>query len=538
MSLCSSSPLFSSRRWFVGLALAAITALPALQATAQTEPEPDTDRPTEDDFAIIDCDPVDWVEVLGSSFFDDARDVAAFDRGIRARGEVYVTGSFQGGGFSLADFGNTFNPDTWGIPSRFGSSDAFLAKLNDCGVWEWVVTGGGQGSDAGEAVVVDSQGDVIVVGTMDGTHTLTMDSGIPNMEGGFATANSDPTAFAAKYSAQGVLQWFKTLGEGEALDVDIDSNDDAWLTLTTPASLSGVIMRVAGSDGSPSVEEFFNATSDLRITGISVGDQDRICVAGNFRQTLNINDIAGGGTQSFTASEPTPSVFVAFFDGAGALHQAQTLSATTGHVTASAAAATVLDQPFSWPNGGIYDWDCLVAGRFSGTLALNTATLMTQNSADFDGWFARFRWQDSAPVSAVQVSGAGRQEVTDISVRKASPSQIWVSGHFNNQLTAWEEEQAWEGWAAWSPSLSSNGGRDAFIIGYGLSSTASGQWQTSFGGAGDDLGLGIFVQPLSLRIYGVGSFDDEASFVLPSGPPVDLDTNRGQQGFVTGIVVP
>ncbi len=122
--------------------------------------------------SVIGCEPVDWVEHLGSSYADGVQDVAAYAYGSIARGEAYITGHFSGNGFSSANFGFTPTNQFANLTSRAGTDDMFLAKLDDCGRWLWVRTGGSnQGADIGHAVAIDAQRNVVVVGTMSGTLT-------------------------------------------------------------------------------------------------------------------------------------------------------------------------------------------------------------------------------------------------------------------------------------------------------------------------------------------------------------------------------
>ncbi|MEM8934011.1 MAG: hypothetical protein AAGE94_22660, partial [Acidobacteriota bacterium] len=478
--------LLSSQPWLVVL-IAAVSCLSASHGLAQ-----DDRGPSGGDTAVIECDPIDWADTLGSGFSDDARGVAAYDFGGKARGEVYITGSFQGGGFNPAHFGASTSNQ---IPNRFshgGSRDVYVAKLDDCGRWLWVRTGGGFGADAGEAVVVDSQRNVIVVGTMDGTGSLDMEVGIPNSEPQFQQGWGVSTVFAAKYNHQGVLQWFRTLGDGAAFDVDVDSNDDVILTRTILSTGSGTnagaLIRLSGATGVAMPQQAFVA-ENLMLTGVSVGDQDRFCVVGNFKNTIQI------GNQFTSAINGFPSVFVALLDPSGAPHQIHVLTSSQGEVAANAAATTLRHETFvGGPGGSIYEWDCLAAGRFSGFLPVGIATLSSGFSADRDGWVARFRWDEPDPISALHVGGSGHQEVMDVALRDDASGQMWITGFFNTEMLAWDAEQIHESLASWTTTLTAQSQRDAFLIGYG---TASGAWPTSFESAGNDEGRGIFVQPQS-----------------------------------------
>ncbi|MEM7583901.1 MAG: hypothetical protein AAF560_11010 [Acidobacteriota bacterium] len=477
--------------------------------------------------SVIACSPVDWVEQLGSSFADGARDVAAYDFGSIARGEAYITGTFSGTASDLADFGFEPPHNLPGYSSRAGTGDMFLAKVNDCGHWSWVRTGGSdQGDDVGHAVAVDSQRNVVVVGNMSGPSvTIDPSPGLPLVS---RTGFGDPTLFAAKYDPQGDLIWFRTYGAGTAVDVDTNSDNDVFMTVTKPNSMAGSVLQLSAATGLPVQSGAINSSAlGVEITGVVVGNSDRLCVVGNFTDTLTVNG------SSVSAAGTYQSAFLAFYDANLTLDQLHAISTDSGDVTANAVTMAWHDGGGGGPLPSPPSWDCLVAGDFQGSLMLDYLPLSTSYPGDTDAFVARYDYHDTAnvPQGVVQIGGFGAQHAEDLGVADHGHGPLWVTGSFEIEAQSWTSENAF---GFWSSPLTTFGGRDGFLLKFNDFGWL--QWATQFGGLGDDDGMGVAVLPKSKQIYAAGAFDDKADFLWPSRS-VHVDSlGRGRQGFVGGVV--
>ncbi len=97
-----------------------------------------------------------WVRQMGGILTDRGNDVA-----VDAAGNVHTTGSF----FDTADF----DPNLVGVFNLVsaGSADIFVSKLDSAGNLSWAQQFGGAGSDRGNAIEVDVDGNVWTTGVLD-----------------------------------------------------------------------------------------------------------------------------------------------------------------------------------------------------------------------------------------------------------------------------------------------------------------------------------------------------------------------------------
>ena len=140
-----------------------------------------------------------WNTFLGGTDHDSGDAIA-----VDGSGNVYVTGT----------------SDTWGNPQRaFGSG--FVAKLDNTGQLVWNTFLGGTYWDKGNAIAVDGNGNVYVVGYSSSTW------GSPQRAFG-----SGEDAFAAKLDSKGQLVWNTFLG-GAGYDggraIAVDGNGNAYV---------------------------------------------------------------------------------------------------------------------------------------------------------------------------------------------------------------------------------------------------------------------------------------------------------------------
>ena len=231
---------------------------------------------------------VQWVYTAGGTGRDRGRKIA-----LDSSGNIYVVGYYQ----NTVDFGG-------GNVKSNGSWDAFILKLNSSGTFQWVKSyGGSTGNDLGRDVVVDSNDNVIMLGTFRGT--VNFDSGDG---GGFYTSN-DYDVFLIRLNSSGIWQsvWVTTNnGSADGRALAIDSNNVTYLTGSYSGSVTfGANNRTASNsndlfihkidtydnDNNTQLTYALNVDTTQKAKGIAVDSSGNIYATGTFQNTVNF----GGG---------------------------------------------------------------------------------------------------------------------------------------------------------------------------------------------------------------------------------------------------
>ncbi|KKK84489.1 hypothetical protein LCGC14_2782830, partial [marine sediment metagenome] len=148
-----------------------------------------------------------WIRQLGTSTHDVSESVA-----VDSAGNTYISGW------------------TWGSldGNNAGLTDAFLAKYDSSGTWQWTRQLGTASNDYSKSVAIDSNDNVYISGHTEGS-----------LDGNSA---GSADAFLAKYNSSGVWQWTRQLGTSEwdaSRSVAVDSNGNAYISGYTEGSLDG-----------------------------------------------------------------------------------------------------------------------------------------------------------------------------------------------------------------------------------------------------------------------------------------------------------
>jgi len=157
-----------------------------------------------------------WVNTFGAQYDDEVHGLAIDDS------VLYIVGNFQ----DSVDFDSSLGTAILG--SHNGNSDIFLAKYDTSGQYIWAIDIGGNGSDYGRAVGVDSNGDVYITG--DFKVTTDFD---PSVSSALVTTNGTADVFLAKYDNFGNYIWAKGIGGlwfDRSNDIAVDANDNIFIT--------------------------------------------------------------------------------------------------------------------------------------------------------------------------------------------------------------------------------------------------------------------------------------------------------------------
>ena len=232
---------------------------------------------------------VQWVYTAGGTGRDRGRKIA-----LDSSGNIYVVGYYQ----QTVDFGG-------GDVTSNQSFDVFLLKLNSSGTFQWVKSyGGSTGNDLGRDVVVDSNDNVIMLGTFRGT--VNFDSG----DGGGVVnyTSNDYDVFLIRLNSSGIWQsvWrTENSGSADGRALAIDSNNVTYLT----GSFSGTVKFGDDTYTAANSNDLFihkidtytlgalqptytsNIDTTQKAKGISVDSSGNIYATGTFQNTVNF----GGG---------------------------------------------------------------------------------------------------------------------------------------------------------------------------------------------------------------------------------------------------
>lgn len=210
-----------------------------------------------------------WNTFLGGSGDDYSHGVA-----VDASNNVYIAG---------------FGSATWGTPVRAYSSgnDAFAVKLNSAGVLQWNTFLGGAGTDTGNAVKVDSSGNIYFIGKS------TAGWGSPVRA---YTSNLD--MFIVKLNTSGALQWNTFLGGtgnegGSALIVNgsnlyvVDDTDASWGTPVVPytSGNEAFVAKLTASNGNFLWNSFLGGSGDQYAYDLAMDGSGNLYIAGSSTAT-------------------------------------------------------------------------------------------------------------------------------------------------------------------------------------------------------------------------------------------------------------
>ena len=137
-------------------------------------------------------------------------------------GNVYVCGNVNG----VADFDP--GPDTVLNVSAGINGDHYLVKYGPSGNYIWHLAVGGSGTEIPKALILDHNGDLIMVGRFDSYFDWDPGEG----ENSFGSAGSTD-GFVAKYDTSGNHIWAQRIGgtsHDEAYGVAVDDNNNVYVT--------------------------------------------------------------------------------------------------------------------------------------------------------------------------------------------------------------------------------------------------------------------------------------------------------------------
>jgi hypothetical protein len=170
---------------------------------------------------------VQWARLVGALGANDFGYGVSLDS---TDGSVYMTGVVATSGYTLSGVSGGFTKITT-------DNDAFFAKYSASGVLQYGRVIAGLGADFGYGISNDASGNAFVVG-----YTASSGITLSGPMGGFTKTNNRQTAFLAKYSGAGAIQWARQIGVSgvqSAFGVSCDPTGYVWVTgITTESGLT------------------------------------------------------------------------------------------------------------------------------------------------------------------------------------------------------------------------------------------------------------------------------------------------------------
>ena len=238
--------------------------------------------------------------VFGSTGADFGNDV-----GTDAAGNVYLTGYFN----------NTVNFGGGGLVSA-GAQDIVLAKYDPNLVHVWSKRFGSTGADLGNALGVNSTGEVQITGSFNNT----VDFG-----GGGLVSGGGSDVFLARYASNGAHLWSKNFagaGNATGFSLSVDATGRIFVagSFASSMDMGGGPLSSAGADdifvgqfnssGTHLWSARFGSTGTDVANGVGTDGAGRLAMTGSFNTSLTVPVDFGAGPLSSAGSD---DIFVAKF---------------------------------------------------------------------------------------------------------------------------------------------------------------------------------------------------------------------------------
>ena len=330
--------------------------------------------------------------------------------------------------------------------------------------WQWAKIGGSSGQDAGKDIVIDTQGNIYVLGVF-------RDFDI-TIEGVTLINAGDDDIFLAKYNPNGGLIWVKSIN-GQATDFAvkllIDKNNDVYVSggFSSPTLTIGTTTLT--NSGSYS---FFTAKYN------SSGQV--IWAKNNLNSNLNASIIAiDDNLNSYSIIATASVATLEKRNVSESLIWSKTIT-TTGSISSPQVHYVFVNET------GVY----LTGGFFGSSLTIGTSTILNSASANSDDMFVA-KLDTSGNVLWLK-NGLNTSGDNGTVVQVDNNGNVYVLGMFSTGITFD------------SFTLTSNGDYDLFLVKY----NSSGQviWAKNAGGIFEDWVVDLAIDA-SGGTYVIGGFD-------------------------------
>lgn len=425
---------------------------------------------------------------------------------VDSSGNIYITGTFTG----TVDFDPSSETNSLSSP---GMNNGYVLKLDSRGSFIWVKHLSGSYAVTGNAIKLDSSGNIYVTGDFQNLVDFDPGSGVAEL-----TSSGSNDGFIVKLTSSGEYLWaakFGNTGDDRGNSVAVGSSDSVYI--------SGRFSGTADFDPSANVETMTASGNDNYLVKLSsdgiftwvkkfggtggeyfayvATTSDYVYITGSFQLTADFDP--GVGTFSMT-SAGNPDIYLAKLNSAGEFQWAKRIGAGNAEFSRS----ITLDA-----QGNV-----LVAGIFqlSPDFDPGSETVTVSAIGGQDVFLLKLDSSGSY-VWSRQFGGTDIDEADGITTD--SDSNIYFTGHFASSTDINPGID--------TETLTSAGSYDISIL--KLNSVGEYQWSYRIGGTGDDRGTAVAVGG-SDAIDFVGTFQSTVDFNPTSGTS-SITSAGGTDGF-------
>lgn len=402
-----------------------------------------------------------WVTQAGGESSDFATSIA-----VDVDGNAYITGYY----YNKIGFGNI-------NLSGPGNSDIFIAKINNQGDWQWARSAGGNSFDNGNAIAVDSIGNVFLTGYFqdDSNFGQTQLSSAGNRD-----------VFVGKLNSSGDWQWVKRGGSSfsdEGLAIEFDRfgsviiggyfRNDATFgqDQLVHNSNKDIFISSLDSDGNWNWTKGAGSSSADELLDIAISNDGNYYATGYFNNSITLDNIT-------ISSEKDADLFVAKINNLGDWQWA----ASAGDREDDVATSISINS----------NSEIVVSGTIDDDATFGTTDLESAGSRDI---FIAKLDDTGSWLSAVNYGDENTDDAYDIVID--INDNIFIAGAFFGESNIGEP-------------ISSLGSSDILITSF----SDSGQWRftNTFGGVNNYVEIYDYTTDSDGNIYFTGKYYGEVRF--------------------------
>lgn len=238
--------------------------------------------------------------LIWARHFSGSLVVDAYGISVDTAGNVYTVGYLLGS----ADF----DPGTsvYNLTANGSSGDMFISKLDSNGNFVWAIKMGNTGGDGANDIIVDSSGNIYLIGHFSGTVDFDPGTGISNLS---STGSMD--IFILKLTGNGNLIWAKRIGgtsNESATALALDMNENLYISgafqnavdfdpnvgsiLLTSAGLFDAFLLLLNQNGVLLNVYNYGGQLDDFAYEVTVDNDNNVYLTGGFSDTVDFNNDA------------------------------------------------------------------------------------------------------------------------------------------------------------------------------------------------------------------------------------------------------